>query len=45
MRSFKTTLSCLKYTTNWSSMINEFCSHDKTYFDFVWDLSVPGSQW
>lgn len=34
MRSFKTTLSCLKYTTNWSSMINEFCSHDKTLISF-----------
>lgn len=34
MRSFKTTLSCLKYITNWSSMINEFCSHDKTLISF-----------
>lgn len=27
-------MSCLKYTTNWSSLINEFCSHDKTLISF-----------
>lgn len=27
-------MSCLKYTTSWSSLINEFCSHDKTLISF-----------